>query len=83
MALHRNKPSAALISRSHTITLVSRSHTKCGECGVGGGGGGSCRGEWATVAVLIDVHSLHRDTYPGSGHTPVGGGEMVRGGDEG
>ena len=32
---------------------------------------------WATVVVLINVHSLHRDTYPGSGHTPVGGGEVV------
>ena len=74
MALHRNKPSS----------LFSRSQTKCGECGVGGGGGGGgCREEWATVAVLIDVHSLHRDTYPGSVHTPVGGGEVVRDGGEG
>ena len=35
------------------------------------------------MAVLIDVHSLHRDTYPGSVHTPEWGGEVVRGGGEG
>ena len=35
------------------------------------------------MAVLIDVHSLHRDTYPGSVHTPVEGGEVVEVRDEG